>query len=208
MPSGTGSPKRRSYLVAPAKLRSLVRRLAAVTGHPVGGLARALRELRVQAPDWRTLRRLAQRACPQCTACHEGGSVRRLFATTSTCASDTGTDWPTRPDARRPPPRLAGRLPEPVAGQHRLRRTERRCGWAATFDATAAATKIYVDRRFSAEAHPLWMRWERRLELLMPTGYRRSVFIAAIFPEVAALAAVLAAPDWPPAGAAPGSRAI
>jgi hypothetical protein len=42
----------------------------------------------------------------------------------------------------------------------------------------------------------MWNRWERRLELLMPTGYRRSLFMAAIFPEVAALATVLAAPQW------------
>ena len=40
---------------------------------------------------------------------------------------------------------------------------------------------------------PLWTRWERRLDLLMP-GDWRSLFMAAIFPEVAALAAILAAP--------------
>jgi hypothetical protein len=38
----------------------------------------------------------------------------------------------------------------------------------------------------------------------MPAGYRRSLFIAAIYPEVCALAAVLAAADWhtpaPPSG--------
>lgn len=88
------------------------------------------------------------------------------------------------------------RLPELVTAQHRLRDTERRHGWAATFDATAAATSICVNLRFSAEHHPLWARWQRRLDLLMPTGYRRSLFIAAIYPEVCAFAAVLAAADW------------
>jgi hypothetical protein len=58
----------------------LGRRLAAVTGHPVEALARALPELRVPAPHWPALRHLAQRACPRCTARHEGGPVRRLFA--------------------------------------------------------------------------------------------------------------------------------
>jgi hypothetical protein len=53
--------------------------------------------------------------------------------------------------------------------------------------------------------HPLWMRWERRLDLLMPAGhqrstYRRSLFMAVIFPEVAALAAVLAVPAGRPRG--------
>ena len=67
---------------------------------------------------------------------------------------------------------------------------------AATFDATAAATGICIDLRFTAAHHPLWMRWEQRLDLLLPAGYKRSVFMAAIFPEVATLAAVLAAPGW------------
>ena len=76
-----------------------------------------------------------------------------------------------------------------------LRRTERRHGWAATFDATAAATGICIGLRFRAVHHPLWMRWEQRLDLIMPAGYRRTMFMAVIFPEVAALAAVLAALD-------------
>jgi hypothetical protein len=104
-----------------------------------------------------------------------------------------GPPDPTRDD---PPPRLAGRLPELVTGQQRLRRVAQHHGWAATFDATAAATGICVNLRFSAEHHPLWTRWQRRLDLLMPNGYRRSLFIAAIYPEVCALAAVLAAADW------------
>ena len=175
----------------------LARRLAAVTGHPPEGLAWAVPELRVPAPDWRSLRHLAQRACPRCTARHAGGPVRRLFAHHDYLCTRHG-HWVGPPDPTRDdlPPRLAVRLPELVAAQHRLRRTARRHGWAATFDATAAATKICVDLRFSAEAHPLWWRWERRLDLAMPTGYQRSVFIAVIFPEVAALAAVLAATDW------------
>ncbi len=49
--------------------------------------------------------------------------------------------------------------------------------------------------RFRAVHHSLWMRWERRLNLLLPVGYRRSMFMAVIFPEAAALAAVLAAPS-------------
>jgi hypothetical protein len=94
------------------------------------------------------------------------------------------------------PPRLAALSPELVTAQHRLQRTARRHGWAAAFDAAAAATSICVNLRFSAEHHPLWTRWQRRLDLLMPTGYRRSLFIAAIYPEVCTLASVLATADW------------
>ena len=179
------------------ELRDLARRLALVTGQPAETLAWALPELRVPAPDWRGLRHLAQRACPRCTARHQGGPVRRLFAHHEYLCVRHGY-WVGPPDPTRddPPPQLTARLPGLIAGQHRLRRAQRRYGWTATFDATAAATKICVDLRFSAEAHPLWMRWERRLDLLMPASYRRSMFIAAIFPEVAALAAILAAPDW------------
>jgi hypothetical protein len=179
------------------RAQDLAHRLAAVTGQPAGRLAWALPELRMPAPDWRRLRHLTQRSCPRCTARYEGGPVRRLFAHHEYLCNRHGY-WigppdPTQDDA---PRRLAGPLPELVAGQRRLRDAERRYGWAATFDATVTATQICIDLRFSAQAHPLWNRWERRLDLLMPTGYRRSLFIAAVFPEVAALAAVLAAPDW------------
>lgn len=179
------------------ELRGLARRVAAMTGHPAGALARALPELRVPAPDWPTLRHLAQRACPQCTARHQGGPVRRLFTHHEYLCTRHGY-WigPPDPTHDAPPPRLAASLPELVAAQRWLHRTARRYGWASVFDAAAVATKICVDLRFSAEAHPLWMRWERRLDLLMPAGYRRSMFMAVIFPEVAALTAVLAAPDW------------
>src|SRR5262249_48780699 len=71
--------------------------------------------------------------------------------------------------------------------------TARRHGWPVTFDANAAATTICIDLRFSAIDHPLWTRWDRRLDLLMPGGYRRSVFMAVLFPEGAAPAAALAA---------------
>jgi hypothetical protein len=40
---------------------------------------------------------------------------------------------------------------------------------------------------------PLWTWWEQRLGLIMPGAYRRALFMAAIFPEVAALASVIAA---------------
>jgi hypothetical protein len=188
----------------PDELRALARRLAALTGRPADRLTRALPELRVPAPDWLALRHLAQRACPRCTARHQAGPVRRLFAHHEYLCVRHGY-WIGPPDATRgdPPRQPAGRLPELVFAQHRLRRTTRRHGWAATFDATAAATSICVNLRFSAEHHPLWTLWQRRLDLLMPTGYRRSLFIAAIYPEVCALASVLAAADWrtpPPPG--------
>jgi len=189
----------------PDELRALARRLASVTGYPADRLARALPELRIPAPDWPALRHLAQRACPRCTARHRVGPVRRLFAHHEYLCVRHGY-WIGPPDATRddPPPQLAGRIPELVTAQHQLRHATRRHGWAATFDATAAATGICVNLRFSAEHHPLWMRWQRRLDLLMPAGYRRSLFIAALYPEVAAFAAVLAAADWhtpaPPAG--------
>jgi len=189
----------------PEELRTLARRLSAVTGHPADRLAQALPELRTPAPDWPALRHLAQRACPRCTARHQAGPVRRVFAHHEYLCVRHGY-WIGPPDATRddPPPQLAGQIPQLVVAQHRLRRTARRHGWAATFDATAAATSICVNLRFSAEHHPLWTLWQRRLDLLMPTGYRRSLFIAAIYPEVCALAAVLAAADWrtpaPPSG--------
>lgn len=180
----------------PDELRELARRLAAVTGYPPDRLARALPELRRPAPHWPALRHLAQRACPCCTARHLGGPVRRLFAHHEYLCTRHGY-WIGPPDPTRdhPPPRLADRQPDLVAAQHRLRHAEARHGWAATFDATAAATSICVNLRFSAEYRPLWTRWQRRLDLLMPAGYRRSLFIAAIYPEVCALAAILAAVD-------------
>lgn len=173
----------------------LRRRLAAVAGHPVEALVWAVPELRAPATDWPALRHLAQRACPRCTVRHEGGPVRRLFAHQDYVCVRHGY-WIGPPDPTRddPPPRLVAAVPELRAAQRRLDRAERRHGWAATFDATAAATRICIDLRFSAEAHPLWNRWERRLDLLTPAGYRRSLFMAAIFPEVAALTEVLAAP--------------
>jgi hypothetical protein len=179
------------------EVRGLVRQIAAVTGRPAEALAWALPELRTPALDWRALRHLAQRACPQCTARHDGGPVRRLFAHHDYLCTRHGY-WIGPPDPTRddPPPRLAVRLPELFAAQHRLARTARRHGWSATFDATAAATKICIDLRFSAIGHPLWTRWDHRLDLLMPGGYRRSVFMAVIFPEVVAFAAVLAATAW------------
>ncbi len=177
--------------------RGLASRLAAVTGHAAEGLAWALPELRIPAPEWPALRHLAQRACPRCAARHQAGPVRRLFAHHEYLCVRHGY-WIGPPDPTRhdPPPQLTGRLPELVTAQQRLQHTARRHGWAATFDATAAATSICVNLRFSAEHHPLWARWQRRLDLLMPAGYRRSLFIAAIYPEVCALAATLAAADW------------
>jgi hypothetical protein len=179
------------------ELHPLARRLAAVVGYPAERLGWALPELRIPAPDWPAFRHLAQRACPRCTARHQGGPVRRLFAHHEYLCTRHGY-WFGPPDPTRddPPPPLAQRLPELVPAQHRLHRTARRHGWAAVFDATAAATGICIHLRFSAQRHPLWTRWERRLELLMPTGYTRSLFMAAIYPEVTALAAVLVAADW------------
>ncbi|MFY1673950.1 TniQ family protein [Plantactinospora sp. WMMB334] len=172
-----------------------LRRLAAITGYQPVGLAWALPELRLPPADWRSLRHLAQRACPRCTARHEGGQVRQLFAHDEYLCTRHGY-WIGPPDGIHddPPLSLAARLPELVAAQHRLRRATRRHGWAATFDATVSATRICLDLRFSAPHHPLWRRWEQRLHLLMPGGYRRSLFMAAIFPEVTALAAVIASP--------------
>jgi len=179
------------------EVHALAGRLAAVTGHPAGGLALALPELRVPAPDWRSLRHLAQRACPRCTARHEGGPVRRLFTHHEYLCSRHGY-WLGPPDPTRddPPPQLATRLPELVTAQHRLRDAMVQYGWAALFDATVGATRICLDLRFSAHSRPLWTRWEQRLDLLMPAGYRRSLFMAAIFPEVAALAALICSPPW------------
>jgi len=184
------------------EVAGLACRLEAVTGYPPARLARALPELQVPAQDWRRLRHLAQRACPRCTARHQGGPVRRLFAHHEYLCTRHGY-WIGPPDPTRDdtPPQLTGRLPELAAAQRRLRHAERRHGWAAVFDATIAATAICIELRFWAVPHPLWRRWEQRLDRLMPshgrgTAWRRSMFMAVIFPEVTALAAVLAAPGW------------
>jgi hypothetical protein len=121
--------------------------------------------------------------------------VRRLFAHHEYLCTRHGY-WigppdPSRDDLPRP---LAAQVPELAAAQRTLGRTQALHGWAATFDATAAATGICLDLRARAVHQPLWTRWERRLDLIMPGTYRRSLFMAAIFPEVAALAAILAAP--------------
>jgi TniQ len=176
-------------------MSGLASRLAAVTGYPPANLALALPELRVPAPDWPSLRHLAQRACPRCTARHQGSPVRRLFAHHEYLCTRHGY-WIGPPDPSRddPPRPLALQLSELAAAQRSLDRTRRLHGWTVTFDATAAATGICLDLRARAVHQPLWGRWERRLDLLIPGDYRRSLFMAAIFPEVAALTAVLAAP--------------
>lgn len=179
---------------APGGTPGLTSRLAAVTGYPAGNLARALPELRVPAPAWPSLRHLAQRACPRCAARHQGAPVRQLFAHHEYLCTRHGY-WIGPPDPSRddPPRPLAAQVPELAAAQRTLERAWRAHGWEATFDATAAATGICIELRIRTVHQPLWARWERRLDLLMPGGYRRSLFMAAIFPEIAALAAALAA---------------
>ncbi len=176
----------------------LAARLAAVTGYPPGNLAMALPELRVPEPDWMSMRHLAQRACPRCTARHQGGPVRRLFAHHEYLCTRHGY-WIGPPDPSRddPPRPLARQLPELAAAQRALNRTEALHGWAITFDAAATATRICLDLRTRLVHQPLWTRWQEALDLLMPGDYRRSLFMAAIFPEVTALTAVLAAPPGP-----------
>lgn len=170
-------------------MTALVPRLAAVTGYPAGNLAWALPELRVPEPDWLVLRHLAQRACPRCTARHSGGPVRRLFAHHEYLCTRHGY-WTGPPDPSRddPPRQLAALVPELAAAQRTLDRTRRRAGWAAVFGAVVTAVGVCTELRVSAAYTPLWYRWEQRLELVMTSGYGRSLFIAAIFPEVAALA--------------------
>ena len=136
-----GSPRGRH-----ARLRP---RLAAVTGYPPGNLARALPELRQPGPDWLSLRHLAQRACPRCTARHHGGPVRRLFAHHEYLCTRHGY-WIGPPDPSRDDP------PRPLALQ--AARTGRRAAHAdaapggctagqVTFDATVAATSICIELR-------------------------------------------------------------
>jgi hypothetical protein len=192
-------------------MRALLPRLAAVTGYPPRNLARALPELGNPAPDWLALRHLAQRACPRCTARHQGGPVRRLFAHHEYLCTRHGY-WigppdPARDDSPRP---LTVLVPELAAAQRSLDRTRRRHGWAAVFDAVAAATQICIEMRLWEVSQPVWTRWEERLDLLMPTGtpYRRSLFMAVIFPEVAALADVLTAPADGGGGLSDARRAL
>jgi hypothetical protein len=142
--------------------------------------------------DWRSLRHLAQRACPRCTARHQGGPVRRLFAHHEYPCTRHGY-WIGPPDPSRDDPLTP--LAAARADRRAVRAAPRRHGWAATFKATAAATGICIELRFGASPrHPLRMRWERRMDLLLPADYQRSLFMAVIFPEVAALPAVRSAP--------------
>jgi TniQ len=173
----------------------LVFRLAALTGYPAGNLAMALPELRRPEPDWLALRHLAQRACPRCTARHAGGPMRRLFAHHEYLCTRHGY-WIGPPDPSRddPPQRLAALVPELAAAQRTLDRARRRHGWAAVFGAVVTAVNMCTDLRIGAAYTPLFYRWEQRLELVMPCGYRRSLFTAGLFPEVAALAALDAGP--------------
>jgi len=177
-------------------------RLAAATGYPPGNLARALPELRDPAPEWPALRHLPQRTCPRCTARHRGGPVRRLFAHHQYLCLRHGY-WLGVPDPGRDPTpdRLATGYPELVTVQRRHQWAVARYGWPATFSAVIAATGICVDLRFSAADHPLWHRWEKRLDRLIPPSreydtYTRSRFFAVIYPEVVALATVIASPTW------------
>ena len=101
---------------------------------------------------------------------------------------------PLDPSRDDPPQPLAAQVPELTAAQRALHRTQALHGWEVTFDATVVATRVCIELRIRVVHQPLWTRWERRLNLLMPGAYRRPLFMAAIFPEVAALAAVLAAP--------------
>ena len=196
------------HVGGPDELRDLARRLAAVTGYPADRLARALPELRVPPPDWQSLRHLAQRACPRCTARHQGGPVRRLFAHHEYLCARHGY-WIGPPDPTRddPPLRLGGRLPDLVAAQHRLRRTD--AGTAGRLPSTpppqrpASASTCASAPSTIPCGHVGNGAWT----CVMPAGYRRSLFIAAIYPEVCALAVVLAATDWhAPAPADPARR--
>lgn len=176
-------------------MAALVPRLTAVTGYPPGNLAKALPELRVPEPDWLSLRHLAQRACPRCTARHSGGPARLLFAHHEYLCTRHGY-WMGPPDPSNddPPRPLTALVPDLAAAQRTLDRTWRLHGWAATFSAVVTAVSMCTELRIRTVHTPLWIRWERRLELLMPGAYRRSLFTAAIFPEVAALTAFAVTP--------------
>jgi TniQ len=174
-------------------------RLSAVTGHPPDSLTWALPELREPTPHWPALRHLAQHTCPRCTSRHHNGPVRRLFAHHHYLCLRHGY-WigPPDPVHGSTPPHLATLFPELGTAQRRHKSIADRRGWLVAFDAVVASTGICLDLRLSAADHDLWWRWEHRLDQLIPAGtrdaYRRSLFLAGIYPEMIGLAELLAAP--------------
>lgn len=173
----------------------LAGRLAAVTGYPARNLALAPPELRVPEPDWPYLRHLAQRACPGAPPGTRAARCGGCSPTTSTCAPGTGTG-PARPTpaattrpGRWPPrspswPRRSARWAAPggcTAGQPPSTRPPPPPASASNCGSGPCTS------RCGPGGNGAWT-------CFVPGDWRRSLFMAAIFPEVAALAAILAAP--------------
>jgi hypothetical protein len=186
-------------------------RLAALTGHPLSALQRALPELRDPPPDWSQLRHLAQWACPLCTAPHPGGRVQRFFAHHEFLCAEHGY-WfgpaekvgkgTVEPLGAVPHPRqVSDHIPELPEAQRRHHRLARRHGWLRCFNGFEASLSLCVGLRPYGEPSPE-DPWTVRLERLVRIerlGIRFKafdgwLFIAALYPETVRLAELFFSP--------------
>jgi hypothetical protein len=177
--------------------------LGLVANQPRPRLNRAIVELLDPQPDWLALRHEPQRGCRRCNARHPGGPVLQLLGHHDYVCTRHRI-WIGPPDLLDHPQPSLDQLPEIVAAQHRHRRLLRRIGPAATFDAVLTGFLVcahhwnYTD---IADLDDAWVRWKRRVELLIPPGTEAETFsasrlFATTYPEAVALAELLGPLHW------------
>jgi hypothetical protein len=179
-------------------------RLATITNRPPRHLGWALPELRDPAPEWALWRHQPQPGCPRCDARHDGGPVWRLLPQHRYVCTQHDY-WIGPPDAgQSATPLHDERLTDIVAAQHQHRRLLARHGGAAVFDAVLTGFLICGHSWTHPPCGPTTKavrRWARRADLLIPPGselrtFTASRLFAAIYPEAAGLAAMIASPIW------------
>lgn len=176
--------------------------LATATSQPRDRLERAIIELRVPRPDWKSLRHEPQRGCRRCNAGHPGGPVIQVLGHHDYVCTRHRL-WIGPPDqADHPQPDLT-ELPEIVAAQHAHRRLLRRFGPAATFDAVLTALFICGHRWDGKPVGDtdVQHRWDHRARLLISPGteaetFSKSRLFAVIYPEAIHVASLFASLRW------------